>query len=139
MRFRAGMDSNNPLEIGGTNKSLVFELKELHLDQNGNKKMKTKDFIHNLIKSRGLTESVSITTLKDGRTQLNYNNINNFYRLFGSEKDNMGLFLGTIDGRRQVIQRYSGIESLNLRLSEVMESRGTTKFSITGSRTNRNK
>ena len=43
MRFRAGMDSNNPLEIGGTNKSLVFELKELHLDQNGNKKMKTKD------------------------------------------------------------------------------------------------
>ena len=51
----------------------------------------------------------------------------------------MGLFLGTIDGRRQVIQRYSGIESLNLRLSEVMESRGTTKFSITGSRTNRNK
>lgn len=136
LRFRASMDSNSSLVVkdGG---SVEFKMKEFEM---GKKKVKTQDFINQLIDQRGLSnlDANGKPRMRMEGNKLIYKNIDDFYKLFGNKMDNYGIFLGVVDGRRQIFQRYSGITEFNLQLSEQMESRGTTKYSLTGGRANKN-
>lgn len=82
-----------------------------------------------LIAKRGLKDSVTL----DGN-KLIYSNIDDFYKLFGDPKSSSGLYLGMIDSRRQVFDRYSGISGFEMGIGEVTSGRGFEKISITGSR-----
>lgn len=136
LRYRASMDTNSPMVVkdGG---EIEFKMQEFDM---GGKKVKTSNFITDLIKERGLDslDAGGKRRMRMEGNKLIYKNIDDFYKLFGNKMDNYGIFLGVVDGRRQIFQRYSGIKEFNLQLSEQMESRGTTKYSITGSRANKN-
>lgn len=136
LRYRASMDTNSPMIVkdGG---EIEFKMQEFDM---GGKKVKTSDFVRGLIKERGLDtlDASNNARIRMEGNKLIYKNIDDFYKLFGNKMDNYGIFLGVVDGRRQIFQRYSGIQEFNLQLSEQMESRGTTKYSITGSRANKN-
>lgn len=99
-------------------------------DVNG-KKVKAIDMISDLLKKRGLEKHMSVEA-----NNLIYSDINDFFRLFGAKEDNFGLFLGMIDGRRQVMPRYAGLQGLELGLIEEMDSggQGLRKYSISGFR-----
>ena len=89
------------------------------------------DMVKGLIDSRGLQGRVRVEA-----NQLIYKDIGDFFRLFGAKEDNFGLYLGMIDGRRQYLPRYTGLEGMEFGLTEEVSSdgRGLRKYSITGFR-----
>jgi len=97
----------------------------------GGETQKTSKVVSDLITKKGLEGKVRIES-----NQLIYSDITDFFRLFGAKEDNFGLYLGMIDGRRQYLPRYAGLEGLEFGLTEELDSqgRGLRKYSITGFR-----
>lgn len=97
----------------------------------GGETQRTSKVVSDLIQKRGLEGRVRVEA-----NQLVYKDITDFFKLFGAKQDNFGLYLGMIDGRRQYLPRYSGLEGLAFGLTEELDSegRGLRKYSITGFR-----